>query len=49
MNYFVLVPVHPSQGTDVGKDVLQCVGELEGIHVTQAELDVGIDHELGET
>jgi hypothetical protein len=34
----VLVAVHASQLTHVGKDVLEAVGELERIHVVQAIL-----------
>ena len=44
----VLVPVHTGQGSDVSKDVLQCVGKLEGINVPQTVLNVCIDNKLSQ-
>lgn len=35
---FVLVAVHAGQLTHVGKDVLEAVGELEGVHIVQTIL-----------
>jgi hypothetical protein len=32
----------------VSKDVLKCVGELEGIHITKTELNMGVDNQFGE-
>mmetsp|Transcript_26458 Transcript_26458/g.83860 ORF Transcript_26458/g.83860 Transcript_26458/m.83860 type:complete len:710 (-) Transcript_26458:29-2158(-) len=45
----VLVPVHAGQLPHVGKDVLQAIGELEGIDVTQTELHVTVDDQLCQT
>lgn len=33
----------------MSKDVLERIGQLEGIDVTKAELNVGIDNKLSET
>lgn len=33
----------------MGEDVLHRISKLEGVHIPQAELDVGIDDKLGET
>lgn len=44
--YLVLVPVHTREGTNVSEDVLKSVGELEGVDIAQAELDVGVDDKL---
>lgn len=38
-----------SQLSNVSKHVLETVGELEGIDVSQPELNVNVDDELGET
>ena len=45
----ILVPIHARQCANVRKDVLDSIGELEGIDVAQTELDMSIDDELGET
>lgn len=45
----VLVTVHASKLADVRKHVLQTICKLEGVDVTQAELDVGVDNKLGKT
>ena len=45
----VLVPVHTRQGSDVREDVLNGVGELEGVNIAETELNVSVDDELGET
>ena len=45
----ILVPVHTGQSTDMRKDILQRVGELEGVDVAQTVLHVSVDDELGET
>ena len=42
----VLVPVHTGQGSDMREDVLKRVGELEGVHVTETELHMGVDDKL---
>ena len=42
----VLVAVHARELTDVREDVLQAVGELEGIDIAQSELHVAVDDEL---
>ena len=44
----VLVPVHARERADVGEDVLDGVGELEGVDVAETVLDVRVDDELGE-
>mmetsp|Transcript_21407 Transcript_21407/g.67173 ORF Transcript_21407/g.67173 Transcript_21407/m.67173 type:complete len:241 (+) Transcript_21407:4296-5018(+) len=44
----VLVAVHPGELADVGEDVLEAVGKLEGVDVAEAVLDDGVDDELGE-
>mmetsp|Transcript_736 Transcript_736/g.1704 ORF Transcript_736/g.1704 Transcript_736/m.1704 type:complete len:700 (-) Transcript_736:62-2161(-) len=44
----VLVPVHAGELPHVAEDVLQAVGELEGVDVAEAELHVGVDDQLGE-
>lgn len=44
----VLVTVHARELTDVGEGELETVGELEGVDVAEAVLDVRVDDELGE-
>ena len=44
----VLVPVHARELPHVREDVLQPVGELVGVHVAEAVLDVRVDDELRE-
>mmetsp|Transcript_39887 Transcript_39887/g.113149 ORF Transcript_39887/g.113149 Transcript_39887/m.113149 type:complete len:527 (-) Transcript_39887:833-2413(-) len=44
----VLVAVHAGELAHMAECVLQTVRELEGIHVTQAELDVAVNHQLGQ-
>jgi len=44
--YLVLVPVHTREGSNVSKDVLQRISELERVHITKAELNMRINHEL---
>lgn len=44
----VLVSVHAGELADVREDVLEAVGELEGVDVAEAEVDVGVDDELRE-
>jgi hypothetical protein len=44
----VLVPVHARERADMCEDVLESVGELEGVNVAEPVLDVGVDDELGE-
>ena len=46
--HLVLVPVHSRQGTDMGEDILNCIGELEGVDVSETILNVGIDNEFGQ-
>ena len=38
LHQLVLVTVHSGQLAHVGEDVLQAVGQLEGVHVVQAVL-----------
>ena len=45
----ILVPVHTGQGTNMREDVLERIGELEGVDVAQTELHVCVDHELRQT
>mmetsp|Transcript_139393 Transcript_139393/g.242388 ORF Transcript_139393/g.242388 Transcript_139393/m.242388 type:complete len:464 (+) Transcript_139393:5762-7153(+) len=43
----ILVAVHPGQLPNVVEDVLQTIRQLEGIHVAQPVLHVGVHHQLG--
>jgi hypothetical protein len=43
----ILVPVHACRGTNVRKDILQAVGQLEGVDIAATKLNVRIDNELG--
>jgi len=45
----VLVAIHTSELTNVSKNVLETISELEGINVTETVLNMGVDDELGET
>ena len=45
----VLVSVHSRELTDVGEGVLETIGKLECVDVSETVLDVGIDDELGQT
>jgi hypothetical protein len=47
--YLVLVPVHSSKGTNVREDVLKSIGQLEGINIAEAELDIRVHNQLRET
>jgi hypothetical protein len=40
----ILVPVHACKGTNVRKDILQGVGQLEGVDIAETELNVSIDN-----
>jgi hypothetical protein len=42
----VLVTVHARKGTNVRKDVLKGIRELEGVNIAKPVLDMGIDDEL---
>jgi hypothetical protein len=42
-------PVHARQSTNVCKNVLDGIRQLEGVDVTKSELDVRIDDELCKT
>ena len=42
----VLVLIHSSQGTNMCKNVLQSVCELECVDIAETELHVGIDDEF---
>ena len=44
----VFVSVHSRQCTNMRKDVLQRICELESIDISKAELHMSIDNELGE-
>jgi hypothetical protein len=35
--------------TDVGKHVLQSIGELESVYITKSELNMRVDNELGQS
>lgn len=48
-DYLVLVPVHACQRTDMCENVLQGIGQLERIYITETELDMRIDDEFGQT
>ena len=45
---FFAASLRLSQPGRVGKDILQAVRQLEGVHVAQAELHVGVHHQLGQ-
>lgn len=45
----ILVPVHAGQGTDMSEDILQSIGQLEGVDVPKAELDVSVHDQLGQS
>ena len=47
IQHLVLVPIHPSQCADVGEYVLDGVGELEGVDISETVLNVGVNDELG--
>ena len=47
--YLILVPVHSRQSADMSKDVLDGIGELEGINISETVLNVGIDDEFSQT
>ena len=42
-------PVHSRELTNVGKHVLQTIRKLECINVTKSELDMSVDHKLGQS
>lgn len=44
----VLVSVHASELPHMGEGVLQAVCKLEGVHIAQPELDIGIHYQLGQ-
>lgn len=46
---FVFVSIHSRQLADVSENILQTVGQLEGVHVVQTILNVRIDDQFGET
>lgn len=45
---FVFVAIHSSQLTDMSKNILQTVGQLECIHIVQAILNVRIDDQFSQ-
>ena len=45
----VLVPIHTGQGTNVTEDILQCIGQLERVDISETELHVRIDNQLRQT
>lgn len=47
--YLVLVPVHTGQGTNVSENVLEGVGELEGVDIPETVLDVRVHDEFRKT
>ena len=46
--YLVFIPVHSCQGTDVGKDILNGIGELERIDISETVLNVSVNDEFGQ-
>jgi hypothetical protein len=44
----VLVAVHAGELSHVGEHELKTIGELEGVDVAEAVLDVRVDDELGQ-
>ena len=46
--YLVLVPIHSRQGANMGKDVLDGIGELECVDIPETVLNMGVDDELGQ-
>lgn len=46
---FVFVPIHAGQLSNMSEDVLQPVGELEGVNIVQSVLNVRIDYQFSES
>lgn len=46
---FVLVTIHSRQLSNVSKDVLQTISQLEGVYIVETILHVRIDDELSQT
>ena len=44
----VLVSVHASELSHMREGVLQAICKLEGIHIAQPELYIGVHHQLGQ-
>lgn len=49
LHKLVLVSIHTGQLTDVREHVLKTISKLESVDVTESELNVGVNNELGET
>lgn len=49
ITHLVFVPIHPGQSADMSEDVLDSIGKLEGIDISEAVLNVGVDNELCQT
>jgi hypothetical protein len=45
----IFVSIHARQLANVSKDVLQTIGQLKGINITKAILNVRVHNDLGET
>lgn len=46
---FVLVPVHSSQLTNMGENILKTISKLKAVHIAKSVLDIRIYHQLGQT
>lgn len=46
---FVFVPIHSCQLANMSENILQAVGQLEGVHIVQAVLNVRIDNQFCQT
>ena len=49
ITYLVLVPIHSRQSANMCEDVLDGIGKLEGVDISEAILDMGVNNELGQT
>lgn len=49
LHKLVFISVHTGQLTDVSEHVLKTVSKLESVDITETELNVGVNNELGET
>ena len=43
----VLVSIHACQSTNVRKNILKGIGQLESVDIAKAELDVCVNNQLG--
>ena len=49
MSNLVLITIHPSQSSYMGKYILKSVGKLKSIDVSKTILDVGVHNKLRES